>query len=118
MTGVFIPNASYTTRCTISVYYWQVVVYLAWMSSGTHLITLSVLREYLQEKGILRVSRIAGMLIFFFTLFIAIAPTGSQTHYNIISDHHLVISTGSDTDRTDDCIACGGLPACVWNQRY
>ena len=87
LTGISILTAGYAKRCTTNVYHWQVVVCLAWMSSGTHLITLSVLREYLreEEKSILRVSRVAGMLTLFFMLFIAIVPTGSETYYNIIS---------------------------------
>lgn len=79
------------------------VVYLAWMSSGTHLITLSVLREHLRAKPVLRLSRLAGMLIMFFMLFVAITPTGNQTYYSIVS---------WDADLS-------GIPsACFWSRKY
>lgn len=109
LTGVSILTAGYAKRCSINVYHWQVVVYLAWMSSGTHLITLWVLRDYLREKSILRLSRVAGMFILFLMLFIAIAPTGSQNYYNIISGNH-------DDDFPGNC--AGVSSACFWNQKY
>lgn len=107
VTGLSILAAGYAKRCTINVYHWQVVVYLAWMSSGTHLITLSVLRTYLREKHILRVARVAGMLILFFMLCIAIVPTGSQTYYSIITGYFY-----------GDYSACGVPSACFWRFKY
>ena len=107
VTGLSILAAGYAKRCTINVYHWQVVVYLAWMSSGTHLITLSVLRTYLREQHVLRVVRIFGMLILFFMLCIAIVPTGSQTYYSIISGY-LLFETS----------ACGVPSACFWRHKY
>lgn len=83
LTDISILTAGYAKRCTINIYHWQVVVYLAWISSGTHLITLSVLRAYLREKSMLRVSRVTEILILFVMLFIAVAPTGNQTFYII-----------------------------------
>ena len=117
VTGLSILAAGYAKRCTINVYHWQVVVYLAWMSSGTHLVTLSVLRTYLREKHILRVVRVAGMLILFFMLCIAIVPTGSQTYYSIINrdpfyidlSYRVVFFEGS---------ACGVPSACFWRRKY
>ena len=107
VTGLSILAAGYAKRCTINVYHWQVIVYLAWMSSGTHLITLSVLRIYLREKHILRVVRVAGMLILFVMLCIAIVPTGSQTYYSIINEE--IPIEGS---------ACGVPSACFWHHEY
>ena len=102
VTGLSILAAGYAKRCTINVYHWQVVVYLAWMSSGTHLITLSVLRTYLRGKHILRVARVAGMVILFFMLCIAIVPTGSQTYFFLINRY----------------FACGVPSACFWRHKY
>lgn len=73
------------------------------MSSGTHLITLSVLREYLRKKTVLRVSRLAGMLIMFSMLFVAITPTGNTTYHNIISWEHQWDGVAS---------------ACFWSSKY
>lgn len=117
LTGISILTAGYVKRCTINVYHWQVVVYLAWMSSGTHLITLSVLREYLRGKSILRLSRVAGMFILFVMLFIAIAPTGSQTYYYIISGN-LFSNVGYDVPDGNQYLASGVSSACFWNRRY
>lgn len=111
LTGISILTAGYAKRCTINIYHWQVVVYLAWMSSGTHLITLSVLREYLREKSILRLSRVAGMFILFVMLFIAIVPTGSQNYYAIISGTDYFFGY-------NDFLATGLPSACFWNQEY
>lgn len=59
----------------ISVYHFQVVIYLAWMSSNVHLTTLTVLRSYLQSKPALRTWRVTGMSILFVLLLAALAPT-------------------------------------------
>lgn len=107
VTGLSILAAGYAKRCTINVYHWQVVVYLAWMSSSTHLITLSVLRTYLREKRILRVVRVAGMLILFMMLCIAIIPTGSQTYYYIMNGGY-----------TNEGSAFGVPSACFWRHKY
>ena len=70
------------------MYHWQIVTYLAWMSSGTHLMTLSVLRIYLREYPKLRMWRICGMLILFVMLVIAIVPTGSNSWYGLVYSTH------------------------------
>lgn len=118
VTGISVLTATYAKRCTINVYHWQVVVYLAWMSSGTHLITLSVLREQLREKCILRVSRVIGMLILFVMLSIAIAPTASETYYNIISG--TLDSSGNVWHgHASKHYSASGVPlACFWSRKY
>ena len=80
------------------------------MSSGTHLITLSVLREYLRRKTILRVSRLAGMLIMFVLLFIAITPTGNDTYYSMIS-------VGSVTYQGFVHSPAGVVSVCFWTRK-
>ena len=74
VTGIAILAAGYAKHCTISVYHFQVVVYLAWMSSGTHLVTLTVLRKYLRDEPTIRTWRIAGMSILFVLLIVALFP--------------------------------------------
>ena len=124
VTGLSILAAGYAKRCTINVYHWQVVVYLAWMSSGTHLITLSVLRTYLREKHILRAVRVAGMLVLFVMLCIAILPTGSQTYYSIINGKLFDKSPAyfyyfnSNGSFLVEPSACGVPSACFWRHKY
>ena len=105
-------------RCTISVYHWQVVVYLAWMSSGTHLITLSVLRKHLRRKRILRVTRVVGMLILFVMLVIAITPTTNQTFFSIILGGLPYWWSAPFVDESPPLVVSDIPSACFWNRRY
>ncbi len=104
VTGITILIAGYAKRSSITVYHWQTVTYLAWMSSGTHLITLSVLRIYLREAPKLRIWRICGMLILCAMLFVAIVPTGGNTWNNLLSPFG---DGGSSVPA-----------ACFWNRKF
>ena len=75
LTGIAILATGFIKYCTISVYHYQIVLYLAWMSSGTHLVTLTVLRNYLRDNAVLRTWRIIGMSIIFILLTVALFPT-------------------------------------------
>jgi len=47
VTGIGILVSGYTQiTCSLSTYYWQVIVYLAWFSSLTYLTTLTALRAF------------------------------------------------------------------------
>jgi hypothetical protein len=63
--------------CGLSAYHWQVVVYLAWFSSLTHLSCLSVLRSYLYKKPGQRLWRWIAMAVIIVMLVTAIVPTGN-----------------------------------------
>lgn len=112
LTGISILTAGYAKTYTINVYHWQVLVYLAWMSSGTHLITLSVLRKHMREKKILRVFRVGGMLILFVMLFIAIVTTGSETYYEIVAGNLGLENNNGEYH------AFGVPSVCFWNRKY
>lgn len=87
------------------------------MSSGTHLITLSVLRKYFREKSILRISRVAGMTILFVMLFVAILPTRSNTYNDIVSGN--LKMTGFNASAATSWYLAGGVPSsCFWHRRY
>lgn len=117
MTGISILTTGYAKIYTISVYHLQIVIYLAWMSSGTHLITLSVLRKYFREKSMLRISRVAGMTILFVMLFVAILPTRSNTYNNIVSGN--LQMTGFNASPATSWYLAGGVPSsCFWHRRY
>ena len=60
----------------IESYHWQVVVYLAWFSSLTHLTTLTILRQYFRVYHVARGWRCVLMLITALMLAVAVLPTG------------------------------------------
>ena len=60
----------------IESYHWQVLVYLAWFSSLTHLTTLTILRQYFRDNHVARFWRCIVMLITVIMLGVAILPTG------------------------------------------
>lgn len=108
VTGIAILIAGFAKRGSITVYHWQIVTYLAWMSSGTHLITLSFLRVYLREYPKLRIWRLCGMLILFVMLFIAIVPTGGNNWYKLIYLDEQALGGGGSS-----------VPAaCFWNRKF
>ena len=50
LTGISILVAGFWTHCSISVYHFTIINELAFFSSGAHLITVTVLRDYLMER--------------------------------------------------------------------
>ncbi|KAF2479645.1 hypothetical protein BDY17DRAFT_304332 [Neohortaea acidophila] len=75
VTGIAILVAGFAQIHSLSIYLWQSVIYLAWMSSVVHLTSLTYLRYYLRERRALRVWRLAGMSALFCLLFAALYPT-------------------------------------------
>jgi hypothetical protein len=65
VTGFAILVAGILKSCTISWWEFQIVVSLAWFSSTTHLSTLVILWEYLQDHPEVRNWRVGGMLAVF-----------------------------------------------------
>ena len=49
-TGVGILTAAFSTMSTLSTYHLQVAIYLAWMSSNTHLTAVSLLQTEFREN--------------------------------------------------------------------
>ena len=84
ITGIAILGAGFLETKSISVYHYQLVVYLAWMSSNVHLATLTLLRNYLRAKKFLLAWRVTGMLILFVMLCIALVPTSSDSFNSAI----------------------------------
>ena len=77
VTGIAILVSGYATlHDSISAYHWQIMVSLAWFSSITHLTTLTVLRDYLQKRTFLRVTRVFCMFAIVLMLIYALLPTG------------------------------------------
>ena len=80
VTGIAILAGGYSQLpCgRISLYHWQLVVYLAWFSSLTHLTTLTVLRQYFREHPTIRIWRVSLMLCVLLPLSVALLPTGAE----------------------------------------
>ncbi|KAK1533784.1 hypothetical protein CPAR01_10492 [Colletotrichum paranaense] len=60
----------------LSALHWQIITYLAWFSSVTHLSGLTVLRRYFQTRPLERSLRITLMLTLLFILIVAMIPSG------------------------------------------
>lgn len=90
VTGLSILVAEYYEMMNnnLSVYHWQIVVYLAWLSSAVHIASLTVLRDVLNKNPTLRNLRVAGMLALLALLAVAMWLTRS-TAYFIASDKGL-----------------------------
>lgn len=78
VTGYAILIAGYSQLCNgISSYNWQILTFLAWFSSLTHLCFLGLMRDYLYRRPWERLWRTIAMLILVFMLLAAIYPTGN-----------------------------------------
>lgn len=79
VTGVAILISGYSQlQCSLSMFHWQIIVYLAWFSSMTHLSTLTFLRRYMHQHKRVLYLRLPLMAVFGGMLFIALLPTGSS----------------------------------------
>jgi hypothetical protein len=86
ITGIAVLIAGFIQMGTISVYPWQIVVDLAWMSSNVHLTSLTFLSNYSLANHTLRTCRMVGMLALFGLLLAALVPTVDYTWLNAISN--------------------------------
>jgi hypothetical protein len=84
VTGFAILTAGILKACTISWWEFQIVVNLAWFSSTTHLSTLVVLWEYLQDHPAVRNWRVGGMLAMLVLLFF-----GVLTNISLVGDYQI-----------------------------
>lgn len=80
VTGIAIlASGWYSFSCGVSAYYWQMVVYLAWFSSLTHLSALTCLRRYFATHWTALVCRLALISALLVLIFVGFIPTG---HFN------------------------------------
>ncbi|KAL9583277.1 MAG: hypothetical protein Q9212_002800 [Teloschistes hypoglaucus] len=119
-TGVAILVAACSTIRSLSLYHLQVAIYLAWMSSNTHLTAVSLLQVDFREnrnKSIARRLRLGGMAFLGVFLLIALVPTTSYNWLYIITESkgrgHVIGRSHSTT------LSPAGIPArCFWDPRY
>ncbi|KAK2768541.1 ADP-ribosylation factor GTPase activating protein, ER-Golgi transport [Arachnomyces sp. PD_36] len=102
ITGIAILTSGYFELCDgnsfsgIISYDWQIVIYLAWFSSLTHLTTLTALRTYMIENPAIRLWRLLLMLLIVTMLIVALIPTmHEEWFYNDGSIVHLGSSRGA-----------------------
>jgi hypothetical protein len=77
LTGLSILISGYSQlRCGLSVYHWQILVYLTWFCSLTHLSCLTFLRNHLYNHRGERLWRLIGMGALITMLIAALLPTG------------------------------------------
>ncbi|KAJ5593847.1 uncharacterized protein N7459_000055 [Penicillium hispanicum] len=78
ITGVSIlVSGAAQLQCGLPTYQWQILVYLAWFSSLTHLSSLTILRNYLYNRPAERGWRLFSMLLLVILLIFAFLPTGN-----------------------------------------
>lgn len=120
-TGIGILTAAFSTMSTLSVYHLQVAIYLAWMSSNTHLTAVSLLQTEFREnknKSTARRLRIAGMALLGVMLLVALVPT---TGYNWLAIITRSRRRGHTFDGTfhETALSSAGIPArCLWQRQY
>ncbi|KAI8934952.1 hypothetical protein NX059_008619 [Plenodomus lindquistii] len=83
LTGLSILISGYAQlHCGLSVYHWQILVYLTWFCSLTHLSCLTFLRNYLHHHPGERWWRLIGMGLLVVMLIVALLPTGNYSSHN------------------------------------
>ena len=119
-TGVGILTAAFATMSTLSMYHFQVAIYLAWMSSNTHLTAVSLLQTEFREnrnKSTARHLRIGGMALLGVMLVVALVPTTGYNWLAIITrslGHGDVYGTFHDA-----ALSSAAMPAaCLWQRQY
>lgn len=67
----------------LSVYHWQIVVYLAWLSSAVHIASLTLLRDVFNNNPNLRNLRVAGILVLLALLEVTMWPTRFTAYLSV-----------------------------------
>ncbi|RMY83549.1 hypothetical protein D0861_07377 [Hortaea werneckii] len=115
VTGIAIMTAGFVGLRSgqISVYHYQIVLYLAWLSSSVHLSALTLLRPFLNRHTGVKVWRLVGMGALFVMLIIGLVPTVSYD-WGIINFMDPKDSSIGENDLTG-----WGVPAsCFWGKTY
>ncbi|GAB7365969.1 hypothetical protein MBLNU230_g7297t1 [Neophaeotheca triangularis] len=115
VTGIAIMTAGFVGLRSgdMTVYHYQIVIYLAWLSSSVHLSALTLLRPHLRDHPGTRAWRLLGMVVLFIMLVVGLVPTVSYDWgiINIADPTDLTVDLGERTG--------WGLPAsCFWGRTY
>ena len=101
-------------RCGLSIYHWQTVICLGWLSSVTHITTMSTLRSYFQKSQPVRchavrlwnIPRMVLIWILGTLLMIASFPANSRSW----------LYSSRDNDDVEDF--AGGIPAVCFFENF
>ena len=119
-TGVGILIAAFSTISELSVYHYQVAIYLAWMSSNTHLTAVSLLQVEFREnrtRSLARRLRLGGMAFLGVMLLVALVPTASYNWVALITRNQQ--HGHAYTIFHKSVISSAGIPArCFWQRQY
>lgn len=77
ITGLAMLVAAFSQTQSITIFHFNVAVYLAWLSSSVHMVTLSVCRSYLQSSPFLVYWRLGAAGILWLLLLVSLAMTAS-----------------------------------------
>ncbi|KAF2162916.1 hypothetical protein M409DRAFT_68893 [Zasmidium cellare ATCC 36951] len=113
VTGIAILAAGFNglRLGNITVYHFQIIIYLAWMSSSVHLSALTILRPFMHFHRGVMVWRVIGMMVLFVMLIIALIPT--------VSNEWAVVTTQFDNGQpvVNAPYSAFGVPAsCFWGK--
>lgn len=78
ITGFAILISAYASlHCGLQAYHWQIIVYLVWFSSLTHLAALTTVRQQLNYWRGMRFWRLFAMFLMAVMLIVALIPTAN-----------------------------------------
>lgn len=112
VTGIAMLAAGYIKIQTLTVYHQEVIIYLAWMSSNTHLSALSLLQVEFRSgsKMKLRSLRLIGISMLGIMLLVALVPTAGANWVTLLY---------GGIDSTCYVSFAAGVPAiCLWEPSY
>ena len=79
VSGLATLIAGYMQFKSITIYHFNTVIYLAWLSSSVHLVTLVICRSYFRLRPARLAYRLVGMTILFILLLTALIQSASMT---------------------------------------
>ena len=89
VTGIAVLVTGYIKSCEISIYHFEIVTWLGWLSSNGHQIALTSIRSYFQDHQMVLRYRAFAMAICFLLLLAAVnlagAPSSSSDEVNVYS---------------------------------
>lgn len=82
--AVLVAGFCEMVRENLSLYHWNMIVYLAWLSSSVHIASLTMLREMPKQSKKFRNIRVIGMLVLWALLVAASWPTRRSSEARLL----------------------------------
>lgn len=77
VTGIALLVTGYSQTCKVSIYHFEIITWLVWITSTSHQLSLTTMRDYLRKHSRVLYLRVVGMTIMFIMLFVALALAGA-----------------------------------------